>query len=52
MMDLFNVTESVVDEEIAYITWEALPWFPLGTDTFVIREGKIQYQTFAVRSAE
>ncbi len=51
MMDAFNVTESIVDEEIAYITWEALPWFPLGTDTFVIREGRIRYQTFAVHAA-
>ena len=47
MMDVFKVTTTVVDGEIAYITWEALPWFPLGTDTFVIRDGKIIYQTVA-----
>ena len=50
-LDVFNVTLSDVDGEIAYITWEALPWFPLGTDTFVIRNGKILYQTFAAHAA-
>jgi len=47
MMDVFKVTTTVVDGEVAYITWEALPWFPLGTDTFIIRDDKILYQTFA-----
>ena len=51
MMDVFNVTKSEVDGEVAYMTWEALPWFPLGTDTFVIRDGKILYQTFAAHAA-
>lgn len=49
-LDKFNATKMEVDGEIAYLTWEALPWFPLGTDTFVIREGKILYQTFAAYS--
>lgn len=46
-MDAFKVTKSEVDGDVAYITWEANPWFPLGTDTFVIKDGKIYYQTFA-----
>ena len=46
-MEKFNVTKMDVDGEVAYMTWEALPWVPLGTDTFVIREDKILYQTFA-----
>ena len=50
-MAKFNLTNSTVDGEVAYITWEALPWFPLGTDTFVIRDGKILYQTFAAHAA-
>jgi len=52
MMDVFKVTKTEVDGEIAYITWEALPWIPLGTDTFVIRDDKILYQTVAVHSNE
>ena len=51
MMDVFNVTQTHIDGEVAFITWEALPWFPLGTDTFVIREDKILYQTFAAHAA-
>ena len=51
-MDKFNITNSTVEGEIAYITWDAMPWFPLGTDTFVIRDGKILYQTFAAHAAE
>ena len=50
-MDKFNITNSSVHGEVAYITWEALPWFPLGTDTFLIKDGKINYQTFAAHSA-
>ena len=50
-MEKFTVTNSIVHEEVAYITWEALPWFPLGTDTFVVKNGKINYQTFAAHAA-
>lgn len=51
-MEAFNVTNSVVDGEVAYMTWEANPWFPMGTDTFVIKDGTIRYQTFAAHSSE
>lgn len=37
-----------IQGEIAYITWKADPFIPLATDTFVIRDGKIQAQTFAL----
>jgi hypothetical protein len=33
--------------EVAYILWERKPWFVLATDTFVVRNGKILFQTFA-----
>ena len=33
--------------EVAFLLWEAGPWFPFCTDTFVVRDGKIMYQTFA-----
>lgn len=37
--------------EVAYITWSVGRELPLGTDTFVVREGKIVSQTFAMYSA-
>ncbi len=37
--------------DVAYITWSVGPELPLGTDTFVVREGKIVSQTFAMYSA-
>lgn len=37
-----------VDGEVAYITWSAGDELPLGTDTFVVRNGKIVSQTFAM----
>ena len=49
-MDAFNVTKMEVKDEVGYITWEANPWFPLGTDTFVVKNGIFSFQTFAVYS--
>lgn len=37
--------------EVAYILWEAKPWISIATDTFVVRDGKIRFQTFAVYTA-
>lgn len=34
--------------EVAYIIWKAEPYIPLATDTFVIRDGRIVAQSFAV----
>jgi ketosteroid isomerase-like protein len=45
--DAFQMNRQEVVGEVAYILWEAQPWIPLGTDTFVVRDGKIMYQTFA-----
>ncbi|MFQ5855120.1 MAG: nuclear transport factor 2 family protein [Anaerolineae bacterium] len=45
--DAFTLKRQEVVGEVAYIHWEANPWFPLGTDTFVVRDGKIAFQTFA-----
>jgi len=50
-LDVFHITYSDIDGEVAFIAWEALPWFPLGTDTFIIQDGKILYQTFAALEA-
>ena len=43
----FRMKRQEVFGEVAYILWEAKPWCPLGTDTFVIRDGKIVFQTYA-----
>ena len=50
-IDKFNLTNNVVHGDIAYITWDAQPWFPFGTDTFVIKNGMINYQTFAAHAS-
>jgi ketosteroid isomerase-like protein len=36
--------------EVAYILWQARPWIPRATDTFVVRDGKICFQTVTVQS--
>lgn len=44
----FKMIQQAVEGEVAYIVWQAPPAFPLATDTFVVREGKIMAQTFAM----
>jgi ketosteroid isomerase-like protein len=47
-----NLVKQVVEGDIAYILWSATsPHYqaPLGTDTFVMRDGKIIAQTFAAQ---
>lgn len=44
--DAFRVVRQEVEGEVAYILWEAKPWLERATDTFVVRDGKIRYQTF------
>ena len=46
----FVLDKTVVEGEIAYIVWHAdTPTLeaPFGTDTFIVKEGKISLQTFA-----
>ncbi len=46
----FEMKQQVIQGEIAYILWAASSGthnIPLGTDTFVVRDGKIVAQTFA-----
>ena len=50
--DSFVMRRQEVAGDVAFILWEANPWFPMATDTFVIREGKIACQTFAALAAE
>ena len=44
----FKMSRQDIDGEVAYIFWQAPPVFPLATDTFVVRNGKIMAQTFAM----
>ena len=46
--DIFSLRELRVDGNIAYITWSIGGDVPLGTDTFVVDNGKIVSQTFAM----
>ena len=50
-IDRFALRSLRVDGELAYITWSAGSDIPLGTDTFVVRDGKIVSQTFAMYAA-
>ena len=50
-IDRFVLRTLRVAGEVAYITWSVGRELPLGTDTFVVREGKIVAQTFAMHSA-
>jgi hypothetical protein len=49
--DRFALGSLRVDGELAFITWSIGADVPLGTDTFVVRNGKIVSQTFAMYAA-
>ena len=44
----FTLRSLRVEEDVAYIVWSAGGELPLGTDTFIVRNGKIVTQTFAM----
>jgi len=44
----FTLVRQDIQADVAYIMWKAEPFIPLATDTFVVRDGKIAVQTFAV----
>jgi hypothetical protein len=46
-INAFKMNRQEISGEVAYILWEAKPWFPFATDTLVVRHGKIVLQTFA-----
>ena len=51
-IERFALRSLRVDGRIAYITWNAGDDIPLGTDTFVVNDGKIVSQTFAMCSRQ
>ena len=50
-IDRFTLRSLLIDRSIAYITWCVGTDIPLGTDTFVVENGKIVSQTFAMYAA-
>lgn len=43
----FKVTTQEIRDDVAFIVWTGGQTAPLGTDTFIVRDGKIVLQTFA-----
>ena len=50
-MERFALRSLHIAGDVAYITWSVGRALPLGTDTFVVRHGKIVSQTFAMHAA-
>lgn len=47
-LERFELRSLQIEGKIAYITWSVGRDIPLGTDTFVVDDGKIVSQTFAM----
>jgi len=50
-VDRFSLRSLRIEGNLAYITWSVGSDIPLGTDTFVVENGKIVSQTFAMYAA-
>jgi ketosteroid isomerase-like protein len=48
--DALSIDRTEIVGEVGYIVWHAPGYTPLGTDTFVVRDGRIVTQTFAMHS--
>lgn len=46
-----SISRQEIVGDIAYIVWSAPGFLALGTDTFLVRDGKIAVQTFAAQPA-
>lgn len=46
-LQLFRMRTQEAHGEVGYIVWSVGEVIPLGTDTFVIKDGKIVHQTYA-----
>ena len=49
VLSSLTVTQQEIEGEIAYLLWAAEPEMPLGSDTFLVREGKILAHTATVQ---
>ena len=47
MVEAWEMVRQDAEGEVEYVLWKAGPFVPLGTDTFIVRDGKIITQTFA-----
>jgi hypothetical protein len=45
--EAFRMNREEIIGDMGYVLWESKPWLLLATDTFVVRDGKILFQTFA-----
>lgn len=50
-IDRFTLRSLRVQDDVGYITWSAGPELPLVTDTFIVRNGRVVAQTFAMSAA-
>jgi ketosteroid isomerase-like protein len=50
--EAIKIKRQEVAGEVAFLLWEARPWFPFCTDTLVVRNGKILYHTFAAHTEQ
>jgi hypothetical protein len=50
-VERFALKSLRIDGKLAYITWNVGDDIPLGTDTFVVDNGKVVTQTFAMYAA-
>jgi ketosteroid isomerase-like protein len=47
--DDFELNRMEIDDDLGYIVWSVNAAVSLGTDTFIVRDGKIAQQTFAMQ---
>lgn len=50
-MAAFKMRKQEISEDIAYITWSVPGHITLGTDTLMVKNGKIVVQTFVIQPA-
>ena len=51
IIDALSIDRTEIVGEVAYIVWHAPGFASLGTDTFLVRDGRIVTQTFAMQPA-
>ena len=51
IIDALSIDRTEIVGEVAYIVWHAPGFASLGTDTFLVRDGRIVTQSFAMQPA-
>lgn len=52
MIRAIQIVRQDAEGEIGYLLWKAEPFVTLAAETFLVRDGKIRVQTFAVLGGE